>query len=186
MLWGISPQKFAIKPRWGGGLVPARGIFAEAAARMATAGSARGVDGLTSKAEEVVWAGDLVPEADEAAEEGLPFRFFGVEEEGGIEYMLHGARTEARHGVEAEACNNGSEATRAGVRACACKGARGARVSVSDVVGAFDGEGAVISAQIKGGTEAKVGGSEAMGGGTADSLMSVRKTPGAVGEAHVK
>ena len=120
MLWGISPQKFAIKPRWGGGLVPARGIFAEAAARMATAGSARGVDGLTSKAEEAVWAGDLAPEADEAAEEGLPLRFFGVEgEEVEVEDMLHGARTEARHGAAAEACNKGSRATRAGVRACA-------------------------------------------------------------------
>ena len=108
MLWGISPQKSAIKPRWEGGLVVARGISAEAAARMATAGSAGGVDGLTSKAGEAVWAGGLAPEADEAAEEGLPFRFFGVEgEEGEVEDMLHGARTEARHGAAADGRNKG-------------------------------------------------------------------------------
>ena len=53
---------------------------------------------MTSKAGEVVWAGGLAPEAEEAAEEGLTFRFFGVEgEEGEVEDMLHGAGTEARH-----------------------------------------------------------------------------------------
>ena len=73
---------------------------------MATVGSAGGVDGLTSKADEAVWAGGLAPEADEAAEEGLPFRFFGVEGgEGEVEDMLHGARTEARHGAAAEVFN---------------------------------------------------------------------------------
>jgi len=74
---------------------------------------------LASKVDEAMWAGDLAPEAGEAAEAGLPFRVFvvGVEGEEG-EDMLHGARTEARHGVTAEACNKGLGATRAGVRVC--------------------------------------------------------------------
>ena len=44
----------------------------------------------------------------EAAEAGLPFRVFvvGVEGEEG-EDMAYGARTEARHGVAAEACSRG-------------------------------------------------------------------------------
>ena len=54
------------------------------------------------------------------------------------------------------------------------------------MVGASGEEGAVVSARVKGGTEVKVGGSDAMGGGTVDSLMSVRETLGAVGEAHVR
>ena len=85
-----------------------RWISAEAAARMPTVGSANGVDGLASRVDEALWAGDLAPEADEAAEAGLPFRVFvvGVEGEEG-EDMLHEARTEARHGVAAEACSRG-------------------------------------------------------------------------------
>ena len=43
----------------------------------------------------------------------------------------------------------------------------------------------MVNAQGKGGTEAKVGGSESMSGGTAGSLMSLHETLGAVGEAHV-
>ena len=53
------------------------------------------------------------------------------------------------------------------------------------MVGASGEEGAVVSAQIKGGTEANVGGSEAMEGGTSDSLMSLHEILGAVGEADV-
>ena len=43
----------------------------------------------------------------------------------------------------------------------------------------------MVSARVKGGTEAKEGGSEAKRGGTADSIMSLHETLGAVGEAHV-
>ena len=42
----------------------------------------------------------------------------------------------------------------------------------------------MVSAQVKGGTEAKVGFSEAMGRGTAVSMMSLHETLGNVGEAH--
>ena len=53
------------------------------------------------------------------------------------------------------------------------------------MVGVSGGEGAVVSAQIKGGTEAKAGGSEAVGGGTADSLWSLHEMLG-VGESPVR
>ena len=45
-----------------------RWISAEAAARMPTVGSARGVDGLAPRVDEALWGGDLAPEAGEAAE----------------------------------------------------------------------------------------------------------------------
>ena len=102
---------------------------------MAMAVSGGGVDGLISRSGEAAWAGDVMPTADEEAEEGLPFRVFGVEGgEDEAEDILRKARTEARHGEVAMGCSKGPGETRAGVRARGCKGACGARVSLRDLV----------------------------------------------------
>ena len=53
-----------------------------------------------------------------------------------------------------------------------------ARDSLGDMVRTSRGECAVVSAQVKGGAEAKVA-------GTADSIVSLHETLGAVGGAYV-
>lgn len=54
---------------------------------MAMVSSGGGVDGLTSRIDEAVRAGEIAPGVGSAAEEGMPFKVFGVdgEEEGGAE-----------------------------------------------------------------------------------------------------
>ena len=96
--------------------------------------SDKAAERLVSKAGEAVWAGDVTPVADEEAEEGLPFRVFGVEGEDEAEDILCKARTGPGHAAVAKGRAKGPGAARAGVRARGWKGARGARVSLRDVV----------------------------------------------------
>ena len=83
---------------------------------VAARGDRWGLDGLTSKTGKAAWAGDLTPAADEAAEEGLPFKVFGVEGgEDEAEDILRKARTGARHVTVAMGCSKGPGATTAGL-----------------------------------------------------------------------
>lgn len=117
-----------------------------------------------------------MPGAGSAAKEGMPFKVFGVdgeEEKDGAEDILCGARSGAGQGALTMGCSMRSGAPRAGVRTHGCKGACGARVSLRR----RGSEGTVVGAQVSGGVQAKVG-------DTADAMMSLHETQGAVSGGH--